>query len=50
MREEVPLGHSYYTPAARRAAWQLLNKVGDLKLSSVEAMADALGVQVKDLL
>ena len=34
---------------ARRAAWQLFNKVGDPRLSTVEKLAEGLGVQVKDL-
>lgn len=35
---------------ARRAAWQLLNKVADPRISTLEALAKALGVEVKDLL
>ncbi len=42
------MGHDAGT--ARRATWQLFNKVGDPRLSTVEKLADALGVQVKDLL
>jgi transcriptional regulator with XRE-family HTH domain len=48
--EELGLKMGYEPGTARRAAWQLFNKVGDLKLSSVEAMARALGVPPKDLL
>jgi hypothetical protein len=48
--EELGLKMGYEPGTARRAAWQLFNKVGDLKLSSVEALAKALGVQPKDLL
>lgn len=44
----VKMGHDAGT--ARRAAWQLLNKVADPRLSTVEKLADALGVKVKDLL
>ena len=42
------MGHDAGT--ARRAVWQLFNKVDDPRLSTLEKLADALGVQVKDLL
>lgn len=35
---------------ARRAAWQLFNKETDPRLSTIEALAKALGVHVRDLL
>jgi DNA-binding Xre family transcriptional regulator len=35
---------------ARRAVWQLFNKVADLRISTLESLAKALGVEVKDLL
>jgi hypothetical protein len=35
---------------ARWAAWQLFNKVADPRLSTIEKLAEALGVKVKDLL
>jgi Flp pilus assembly CpaE family ATPase len=35
---------------ARRAAWQVFNKVGDPRRSTVEKLAEALGVHPKDLL
>ena len=38
----------YDEGTARRAAWQLFNKVGDPRLSTVEKLAEALGVQPKD--
>lgn len=48
--EEVGAKMGFEPGTARRAAWQLFNKVGDPRLSTVEALAKALGVQVKDLL
>lgn len=35
---------------ARQAMWQLFNKTPDPRLSTIEKLAEALGVQVKDLL
>jgi transcriptional regulator with XRE-family HTH domain len=34
---------------ARQAAWQLFNKTPDPRLSTIEKLAEALGVTVKDL-
>ena len=48
--EELGLKMGYEPGTARRAAWQLFNKVGDPRLSTVEKLADALGVPAKDLL
>lgn len=42
------MGHEEGT--ARRAAWQLLNKVSDPRLSTLLRAAEALGVDPKDLL
>jgi len=35
---------------ARQAAWQLFNKTPDPRLSTIEKLAAALGVEVKDFL
>ena len=48
--EELGLRMGYEAGTARRAAWQLFNKVGDPRLSTLEKLADALGVKPKDLL
>jgi hypothetical protein len=40
----------YESGTARRAAWQLFNKVADPRLSTLESLAAALGVEVKELL
>ena len=48
--EELGLKMGYTTGTARRAAWQLLNKVSDPRLSTVEKLAEALGCQPKHLL
>lgn len=34
---------------ARKAAWQLLNKVSDPRLSTLRRFAKAMGVDLKDL-
>jgi DNA-binding phage protein len=41
-------GHAPGT--ARRAAWQLLSKKPNPRFSTLVALADALGVELKDLL
>jgi hypothetical protein len=38
------------TATFARSAWQLFNKVGEPRLSTLEALAKALGVQSRDLL
>jgi transcriptional regulator with XRE-family HTH domain len=48
--EELEVKMGFEAGTARRAAWQLFNKVGDPRLSTLEALAKALGVQPKDLL
>ena len=48
--EELGLKMGYEAGTARRAVWQLFNKVDDPRLSTVEKLAAALGVQPKDLL
>lgn len=48
--EELGIAMGHEPGTARRAAWQLFNKVADPRLSTLEALARALGVEVKDLL
>ena len=48
--EELGLKMGYEAGTARRAVWQLFNKVDDPRLSTVEKLAAALGVQPKGLL
>jgi len=48
--DELGQKMGYDAGTARRAAWQLFNKVSDPRLSTLESLAKALGVQVKDLL
>jgi transcriptional regulator with XRE-family HTH domain len=48
--EELGLKMGYPVGTARRAIWQLFNKVDDPRLSTVEKLAEALGCQPKDLL
>jgi transcriptional regulator with XRE-family HTH domain len=40
----------YESGTARRAVWQLFNKITDPRLSTLEALATALKVDLKDLL
>jgi len=47
--EELGLKMGYEAGTARRAVWQLFNKVSDPRLSTVEKLAAALGVRPKDL-
>ena len=44
----VKMGHE--TGTARRAVWQLFNKTPDPRLSTLVRLAEALGVELKDLL
>jgi len=48
--EELGVKMGYPPATARASVWQLFNKVADPRLSSLEGLADALGVKVKDLL
>jgi transcriptional regulator with XRE-family HTH domain len=48
--DELGQRMGYEKGTARRAVWQLFNKVGDPRLSTLEALAGALGVALKDLL
>jgi transcriptional regulator with XRE-family HTH domain len=48
--EELGLKMGFPKGTARRAVWQLFNKVDDPRLSTVEKLAEALGCQPKDLL
>jgi transcriptional regulator with XRE-family HTH domain len=48
--EELGLKMGYEPGTARRAAWQLFNKVSDPRLSTLERLAEALGVRPRDLL
>jgi transcriptional regulator with XRE-family HTH domain len=41
------MGHESET--ARQKVWLLFNRTTDLRVSTVERLADALGVKVKDL-
>ena len=47
--EELGLKMGYPAGTARRAAWQLFNKVDDPRISTLEKLADALGVSPKEL-
>jgi len=44
----VKMGHE--TGTARRAVWQLFNKTPDPRLSTLVRLAEALGVELKNLL
>lgn len=48
--DELGQKMGYESGIARRAAWQLFNKVADPRLSTLGALAKALGVELKDLL
>jgi transcriptional regulator with XRE-family HTH domain len=48
--EELGTKMGYPAATARASVWQLFNKVKDPRLSSIESLAKALGVGVKDLL
>ncbi len=48
--EELGTRMGYEAGTARRAVWQLFNKVSDPRLSTVEKLAEALGVRPKGLL
>jgi transcriptional regulator with XRE-family HTH domain len=48
--EEVGKLMGYEEGTARRSAWQFLNKTTDPRLSMLFRFAEALGVELKDLL
>ena len=48
--DELGVKMGYETGTARRAVWQLFNKSPDPRLSTLVRLADALGVELKDLL
>jgi transcriptional regulator with XRE-family HTH domain len=48
--DELGRKMGYKKGTARRAVWQLFNKVGDPRLSTLEALARALEVELKALL
>ena len=48
--EELGLRMGFPPGIARRAAWQLFNRIDDPKLSTLRKLADALGVDVKELI
>ena len=48
--EQVGLAMGYEEGTARRAAWQFLNKTADPRLSMLFRFAEALGIEVKELL
>ena len=48
--DELGVKMGFAPGTARRAVWQLFNKTDDPRLSTVVRLAEALGVEVKDLL
>lgn len=48
--EEVGKAMGYEEGTARRAAWQFIHKTSDPRLSMLCRFAEALGVEVKELL
>ena len=48
--EEIGLAMGYEAGTARRAAWQFLNRTSDPRLSMLCRFAEALGVELKDML
>ena len=48
--EQVGRAMGYEEGTARRAAWQFLNKTADPRLSMLFRFAEALGIEVKELL
>ena len=49
-QDELGVKMGYETGTARRAVWQLFNKTPDPRLSTLNRLAEALGVELKDLL
>ena len=48
--DDLGVKMGYETGTARRAVWQLFNKTPDPRFSTLARLADALGVELKDLL
>jgi transcriptional regulator with XRE-family HTH domain len=48
--DELGTRMGYSGEKARRAAWQLLNRVDDPRIKTLKRLAKALGVDVKELL
>lgn len=46
--EEVGLAMGFAQPVARKSVWQLLNKVDDVKVSTLRKLAAALEISVVD--
>jgi hypothetical protein len=42
-------GLRYHGPTAKKRAWFLLYRTSDLRISTVLAVVDALGVKISDL-
>ena len=47
--EELGLKMGYGPGVARKSAWAFLKNTSDPRLSTLESLAEALGVEVKDL-
>jgi transcriptional regulator with XRE-family HTH domain len=47
--EELGQQMGYEEGAARRSAWQFLHKTNDPRLSMLQRFADAVGVDLKDI-
>jgi transcriptional regulator with XRE-family HTH domain len=47
--EEVGLAMGYPPGTARRAAWQLLNKIENPSVGALRKFAHAIGVEIKEL-
>jgi transcriptional regulator with XRE-family HTH domain len=48
--DELGVKMGYESGTARRAVWQLFHKTPDPRLSTLTRLADALGVELRDLL
>jgi transcriptional regulator with XRE-family HTH domain len=48
--EELGTAMGYQKGVARRAAWQFLNKTSDPRLSMLQRFAEALDIELRDLL
>jgi hypothetical protein len=47
--DELGRGMGYTGSTARKAAWQILNKTNDPRLSMLRRFAEAIGIDVRDL-
>jgi transcriptional regulator with XRE-family HTH domain len=47
--EQLGQQMGYEEGAARRSAWQFLNKTSDPRLSMLQRFADAIGVELKEI-